>query len=50
MDKDLFGRVEYNLLESIEDVERGNELRRIRTIGSSIEEYVLTILEDRNER
>ena len=39
-----------NLVESIEDVARRNELRRIRNIDSSMEEYVLTLLGDRNER
>jgi hypothetical protein len=39
-----------NLVESIEDMARRNELRRIRNIDSSMEEYVLTLLGDRNER
>jgi len=39
-----------NLVESIEDVARRNELRRIRNIDSSMEEHVLTLLGDRNER
>jgi hypothetical protein len=39
-----------NLVESIEDVARRNELRRIRYIDSSMEEYVLTLLGDGNAR
>jgi DNA repair photolyase len=37
-----------NLGESIEDIARRNELRSIRNIDSSMEDYVLTLLGDRN--
>jgi len=51
LDKDfLAGQSINNLVESIEDVARRNELRRIRYIDSSVEEYVLTLLGDGNAR
>jgi len=38
-----------NLGESIEDIARRNELRRIRNVDPSVEEYVLNLLEGSNE-
>ena len=38
-----------NLGESIEDIARRNELRRIRNIDPSIEGHVLNLLEGSNE-
>lgn len=38
-----------NLGESIEDIARRNELRRIRNVDPSIEGYVLNLLEAGNE-
>ena len=46
----LAGQNINNLVESIGDVAERNELRRVSNIASSIGEYVLILLGDRNER